>query len=168
MGLTGSLQIYTMNNYVLLDRRWKCAFWSAIDTGGSKMAATTEYDETREEIEETLGLMPGFFEGIPEDDVVAEWPTFQRYTLGESAIPAKYREMMGLAVASNIKCPYCVHFHRAAAKLHGATDEELEEAAALSSMTSRWSAMIHAQEYDLDTFEDETARIGEHLKAHMG
>jgi AhpD family alkylhydroperoxidase len=131
------------------------------------MGATTRYNETKAEIEETLGMMPGFFEGIPEEDVVAEWPTFVRYTLDESEIPAKYRELMGLAVASNIKCPYCIHFHRAAAKLHGATDEELEEAVALSSMTSRWSAMIHAQEYDLDTFQEETEQIGDHLKAHM-
>lgn len=131
------------------------------------MGATTRYAETREEIEESLGLMPGFFEGIPDEDVVSEWPTFQRYVLGESEIPAKYRELVGLAVAANIKCPYCVYFHRGAAKLRGATDAELEEAAALSSVTSRWSAMIHAQEYDLDAFEAESERIGEHLRAHM-
>lgn len=131
------------------------------------MATNTRYAETQEEIEATLGTMPGFFEGIPDEALVAEWPTFQRYTLDESVIPAKYRELIGLAVASNIKCPYCVHFHRAAAKLHGATDEELEELVALSSMTSRWSAMIHAQEYDLDTFEAETEQIGEHLQSQM-
>lgn len=132
------------------------------------MAATTKYQETRTDIDETLGQVPGFFENLPEDDLVAEWPTFQRYVLGETEIPAKYREMMGLAVAANMKCPYCVHFHRNAAKLHGATDEELAEVVALSSFVSRWSAMIHAQEYDLDTFKDETAAIGAHLQEHMG
>jgi len=132
------------------------------------MATTETYAETRDEIEETLGMVPGFFEGIPDEALVAEWPTFQRYVLGETAIPAKYRELMGLAVAANVKCPYCVYFHRHAAKLHGATDEELEEAVAVSSVTARWSTMIHAQDYDLDTFEDETDRIGEHLQAHMG
>lgn len=129
--------------------------------------ATTRYGETREDIEETLGLFPGFFEGIPEEEVVQEWPGFERYVLGESEIPAKYRELMGLAVAANIKCPYCQHFHASAARLYGATDEELAETAALASMTARWSAMIHAQGYDLDTFEDETERIGEHLQNQM-
>lgn len=131
------------------------------------MGATTEYRETREKIQETLGIFPGFFEGIPEDDVVREWPGFERYVLGESEIPAKYRELMGLAVAANIKCPYCQHFHASAAKLHGATDAELEETAALASMTARWSAMLHAQGYDLDTFEAETEQIGEHLQEQM-
>ena len=131
------------------------------------MGATTRYDETRENIEETLGLYPGFFEGIPKEDVVREWPGFERYVLGESEIPAKYRELMGLAVAANIKCPYCQHFHASAAKLRGATDAELAETAALASQVARWSAMIHAQGYDLDTFKDETEQIGEHLQAQM-
>jgi AhpD family alkylhydroperoxidase len=131
------------------------------------MGATAEDRETREQIQETLGLVPGFFEGIPEEDLVAEWPTFQRYTLDESEIPPKYRELMGLAVAANTKCPYCQYFHSHAAKLHGATDAELEEAAALSSMTARWSAMIHAQGYDIDRFEDEIEEIGEHLQKQM-
>ena len=131
------------------------------------MGATTEFGETRETIEQTLGLFPGFFEGIPEEDVVREWPGFERYVLGESEIPPKYRELMGLAVAANIKCPYCQHFHSHAARLHGATDAEIEEVAALASMTARWSAMIHAQGYDMEWFEDETARIGEHLQEQM-
>jgi AhpD family alkylhydroperoxidase len=91
----------------------------------------------------------------------------ERYVLGESEIPAKYRELMGLAVAANIKCPYCQHFHASAAKLHGATDAELAETGALASQTARWSAMIHVQGYDLDTFEAETERIGGHLQKQM-
>lgn len=131
------------------------------------MEAPTTYEETRGDIEETLGMVPGFMDAIPDEDMVTEWPTFKKYVLGESEVPAKYRELLGLAVASNIKCPYCVHFHRGAAKLHGATDEELAEIVTLSSVTSRWSAMIHAQEYDLDTFESESEQIAEHLQKQM-
>jgi AhpD family alkylhydroperoxidase len=36
---------------------------------------------------------------------------------------------MGLAVAANVKCPYCQYFHPHAARLRGATGAELEEAA---------------------------------------
>ena len=75
--------------------------------------------------------------------------------------------MMGLAVAANKSCPYCQHFHSHAARLHGATDAELAEAAAVSSLTARWSAMIHAQDYDEDQFRDEVDRIGEHLQQQM-
>lgn len=133
----------------------------------SKSGSEERYRETVEEIERTFGLVPAPLNSIGEEDVVNEWPNFEKYTVGESAIPAKYRELIGLAVAANIKCPYCAHFHRGAAQMHGATEEELEEAYVLASFTSRYSAMLHAMGYDLGTFKEEFARIGEHLQAEM-
>lgn len=126
---------------------------------------TPTYETTTDEIEETLGFVPGFLDALPEEDLVNEWPTFRKYLVGETEIPAKYRELIGLAVAANTGCPYCQHFHRGAAQLRGATEAELAELAFLASYTSRYSAMLHAQDYDLDTFEDEAERIGQHLQA---
>ena len=126
------------------------------------------YSDTVEEMERTFGRVPAPLNSIGEEDATNEWPMFEKYTVGESEIPAKYRELIGLAVAANIKCPYCAHFHREAARLHGATDEELEETYVLASFTSRYSAMLHAIQYDLEQFEDEVAEIGEHLQSHMG
>jgi AhpD family alkylhydroperoxidase len=123
--------------------------------------------EIYEDIEKTLGIVPGFMKALPDDVLINEWPSFKKYVLGESQIPAKYRELIGLAVAANIKCPYCQLFHKSAAKLHGATDSELSELAFLASFSSRWSAMIHAQHYDYATFEKETHQIGAHLKKAM-
>ncbi len=126
-----------------------------------------EYEETLVDIKGSLGIVPGFMKGLPPDVLVKEWPLFKKYVLGESEIPAKYREMIGLAIAANIKCPYCQLFHKSAAKLHGATDEELAELAFLASFSSRWSAIIHAQHYDYKKFEEETHQIGAHLKKAM-
>lgn len=125
------------------------------------------YEETREDVEETLGFVPGYFDALAEQDLVNEWPTFKRYAFEETEIPPKYRELIGLAVAANIKCPYCQSFHREAAKLHGATDAELAEISFLASWTARYSALIHAQNYDLDTFDEELGRIADHLQEHM-
>ena len=55
------------------------------------MAATSSgmnYRETREDIEESLGLVPGYFDELNEQDLVNEWPNFKRYALEETAIPA--------------------------------------------------------------------------------
>lgn len=131
------------------------------------MATDHDYDETIEEIEETFGLVPPPLGTIPEDDTVHEWPFFKKYTVGESEIPPKYRELMGLAVAANIKCPYCAHFHREAAKLHGAADAEIREAYSLASFTTRYSAMMHAQQYPMDEFEEKFSRIADHLQQQM-
>ncbi|WP_290809906.1 carboxymuconolactone decarboxylase family protein [Halovivax sp.] len=125
---------------------------------------TTNYDDTVADIEESLGIVPGFMTALPEDDLVHEWPVFKQHVLGETAIPPKYRELMGLAVAANLKCPYCQAFHQGAAQLHGATDEELAEVTMLAGLTARWSAMIHAQNYDYDTFTEEFGQIGSYLE----
>lgn len=133
------------------------------------MAATSvsgDVESTRADIEETLGFVPGFWE-LNDEDIVNEWPTFKRYEFGETAIPPKYKELIGLAIAANIKCPYCQLFHREAAKMHGATEEELKETAFLASWTARYSAMIHGMNYDYGTFAEEFERIAEHLEAQM-
>lgn len=131
------------------------------------MAADQRHQETREEMEETFGLVPPPLETIPDDDATNEWPYFKKYTVGESEIPPKYRELIGLAVAANIKCPYCAFFHRKAARMHGATEAELEETYSLASFTTRYSAMLHAQQYDLEQFESEVGQIADHLEAQM-
>ena len=120
-----------------------------------------EYEDTLKDIEKTLGIIPGFMKALLPKMCLSM--TTHYGSLGESKIPAKYRELMGLSAAANIKCPYCQLMHRGIAQLHGATDEELSEVAYLASLTSRWSAMIHAQNYDYDTFAKETDQIGKHL-----
>ncbi len=123
-----------------------------------------EYEDTLKEIETTIGSVPDFMKALAEDVLIQEWPLFKKYVLGESKIPAKYREMIGLAIASNTRCPYCTFFHTAAAKLHGASDDELQEIYFLASFTGRWSSMLFAQQYDLEKFTEEVHKIGAHLR----
>ena len=126
-----------------------------------------EYEDTLEDIESTIGIVPGFMKAIPADVLVKDWALWKKYSLGESEMPAKYRELMGLSAAANIKCPYCQLMHTGIAKLHGATDEEISEVAFLASLTARWSAMIHAQNYDYEVFKKEVSQVGEHLQKKM-
>ena len=122
-----------------------------------------EYEDTLKDIEASLGIVPDFMKALPTEVLMSDWPLMKKYVLGESKIPGKYREMIALAVAANLKCPYYQLFHTGAAKLLGASDDELKEVFFLASFTTRWSAMIHAQHYDYDKFAKEFAQIGEHL-----
>ena len=56
---------------------------------------------------------------------------------GKSAIPAKYREVIGLEVVANIKCPYCSLMHMTMATGYGAKDKEIAEVAFVASYTAR-------------------------------
>jgi len=127
----------------------------------------SEYEETLRDIEETLGIVPGFMKALPENVLIQEWPLFKKYNFEETEIPAKYRELMGLAVAANIKCPYCQLFHKGAAAMNGASEGEFAETVFLASYTSRWSAIIHAQNYDHQKFKEEFEQIGEYLQKKM-
>lgn len=127
----------------------------------------SEHQDTLDDINETFGTVPGYLEALPAEDLVHEWPNLKRFLFGDWEIEPKTRELIGLAVAAAIGCEYCRHFHRGAAQLHGASDEELAEIAFLASYTPRYSALIQAQDYDLDVFRDETAEIATYLQEEM-
>jgi AhpD family alkylhydroperoxidase len=121
------------------------------------------YEQTRNEIEKTFGLIPGFINGVPQDVLVQMWPIMKTYIFGQTRIPGKYREMISLAVAATLKCPYCETFHRAASKMNGATDEELAELGAIVGQVTFWSSVFHTLNYDMNTFMKEFQAMGEHF-----
>jgi AhpD family alkylhydroperoxidase len=123
-----------------------------------------EYEDTLKDIKKAFGFVPGFMTAIPKDVLVQEWPLMKKYQLGESKIPQKYREFIGLAVAANLKCPYCTLMHTAMATGYGASGDEISEVAFLASLTARWSAMLHALQYNYDTFVKEVHQVGENAK----
>jgi AhpD family alkylhydroperoxidase len=123
-----------------------------------------EYEETLKDIKKNLGIIPGFMKAIPKDTLIHDWPLMKKYQLGKSEIPPKYRELIGLAIAANIKCPYCTLMHTAMATFNGVKDKEIAETAFLASFTARWSAMLHALQYDYDTFAKEVKQVYEYGK----
>ena len=122
-------------------------------------------DEIESEITQTLGLVPSFFTKIPDRFLDSEWSLFRDLELGETLIPNKYKELMGVAMHSETKCRYCVLFDTEAAKLFGATDEEVEEAVHYAKMSLGWSAYINGIQTDYDEFAKELGQIGDYLSA---
>lgn len=129
------------------------------------MAETRPRSDVEAEIKQTFGLVPSFFSRIPDEVVDLEWELMKRVELGETLIPNKYKELMGVAVHAETKCRYCTLFHTEAARLFGATDEEIEEAARFAKYTIGWSAYVNGIQVDYETFEDETKHIAEHIRA---
>jgi AhpD family alkylhydroperoxidase len=119
------------------------------------------------DIRETLGIVPSFFDELPDIVFESEWTTFKNFQLGETAIPNKYKEMIGLAVSGATRCKYCAYFHTEAAKLFGATEEELLEAAFMAKHTMGWSTYLNAREYDYEEFKREFDQIAAHVREQM-
>lgn len=122
---------------------------------------TETVEAIRKDIENTLGFVPGFLKEITFEDPAADilWELQKHYDLGESNIPPKYKHLICYAVAAAIHCPYCTPFHRAAAEMAGATQEEFQEAALHALKVSGYSAYLHGREYPVDTFKAELAKI---------
>ena len=127
-----------------------------------------DYQETRNEIEKTFGSIPGFFEGVPRDLLVQMWPAIKAYIVGQTRIPAKYRELISLGVAMALKCSSCETFHNAAARMNGASDEELAELRSIVGQVSYWSSVAQAMNYDMGTFMKEFQAMAERFANRPG
>lgn len=124
--------------------------------------------EIDRDIEETLGLVPSFFKEVPDFYIGTEWESFKNLQLSDqTAIPPKYKELIGLAVSGATRCRYCVHFHTEAARLFGASDEEITEASLVAKNTMGWSTYLNAMAFDYDEFVREFDQIAAHVRAQM-
>jgi AhpD family alkylhydroperoxidase len=79
--------------------------------------------------------------GAPEA-VKAFW-AFDKAAMGPGAIPAKYKELMALAVAFTTQCPYCIEIHGGKAREAGATDQEISEVVVISAALRAGAAITH-------------------------
>jgi AhpD family alkylhydroperoxidase len=110
-----------------------------------------------------FGFVPDFYKTLPRAALSLEWGVHRDFELAETAIPQKYKELIGLAVAAQIKCRYCIYFHQQAAIAHGASDEELKEACFMGGMTVQYSNVITGMRYDFEKFQGEVDRAVEFM-----
>ena len=115
-----------------------------------------------------FGFVPQFYEAVPEPAQANAWGVQRDLELSETSLDNKTKELIGLAVASHIKCRYCIHFHTEAARAFGATDAELREAAAMGGMTVMFSNTLTGAQVDFERFRSETDRAIDHMKSKHG
>ena len=126
------------------------------------------YENAKNEIQQTFGSFLLMFDAYPEDALAGAWETFKQLQNPENAIPPKYRELLQLAVASQIPCVYCVYFHTAAAQAFGATDEEIQEAVAQGANTRHWSMIIQGSQQDFEDFKIEMDAAFKYMSENAG
>jgi AhpD family alkylhydroperoxidase len=77
----------------------------------------------------------------------------------KGALDAKTKQLIGLAVAAQIPCVYCVYGHTKLAKAAGATDAQIKEAIATAALVRFNSTVLQGSGYDLPKFEQEVDRL---------
>jgi AhpD family alkylhydroperoxidase len=116
------------------------------------------------DIKEQFGLVPSWAKSIPESAIEGFWSTMRNFQFGETRIPNKYKELIGLAVSGATRCKYCQLFHVEAARLNGATDEEIAEASMMAAHTMSASTFLNSQGVDYEEFKQETLQIVEYVR----
>jgi AhpD family alkylhydroperoxidase len=131
------------------------------------MGTLVKRNDVEKEILETLGTVPQWVHQMPEQALPAFWTLMRDFQLAETAIPNKYKELIGLAVSGATRCKYCTLFHTEAARLFGATDQEIAEASMMGAHTMSASTFVNAQQIDYQTFKKEVHDIVEYVKAQQ-
>lgn len=112
-------------------------------------------EATYADIEATLGGVPTFIRQFPKAGVAGAWEELKALEFGETALPAKTKALIGVAVSAQIPCTYCIWADTNSAKAAGATEEEIAEAVAIAALTRHWSTFLHGMQVDFDTFKQE-------------
>lgn len=116
--------------------------------------------QARGEIEKALGFVPAFIKTFPDALLPGFWDELQSVEMNpKTELDNRTKELIGLAVAAQVPCEYCIYFHTRAAKANGATDEQVAEALAVASMTREASTILNGSQLDLAQFKRDVDRI---------
>ncbi len=127
-------------------------------TGVSAVATTPE--EVRRAAQQIFGFVPKFILSAPETLLVGFWSSLSGLQMNpNTALDGKTKELIGLAVAAQVPCEYCVYFHTAAARKNGASEQEIKEAVGMAALTRMASTMLNGSQMDPIAFRKEADRI---------
>ena len=119
-------------------------------------ASADDYDAALKDMEATLGGVPGFVKQFPKAGVPGAWAEVKALQFSDqTALPPKVKSLISLAVAAQIPCSYCIWSDTRDARRAGATDEEIQEAVAISALTRHWSTVFNGMQVDFDAFKKE-------------
>jgi AhpD family alkylhydroperoxidase len=135
-------------------------FVPAARAGDNPAAAAAKAD-----IQKTLGFVPQFFTRFPEEALPGAWEEMKTLQLNpHTALPGRTKELIGLGVAAQIPCHYCILAHTEFAKLNGASDKEIGEAVAMAGLTRHWSTFLNGTQTDEAKFRGEIAKVVDNVK----
>lgn len=111
------------------------------------------------DIGKTWGFVPGFVKAFPPSALPGAWAELKALEGENTALSAKQKALIGIAVAAQIPCQFCVWIDTKSAYLAGATDQEVQEAVATAAIARHWSTVFHGNQIDFETFKAEFAGL---------
>jgi AhpD family alkylhydroperoxidase len=120
---------------------------------------SAEAEQALAESKQMLGVTLDMVKDMPDDGLAPFWEQMKGLQLNpHTALSGKTKELIGLGVAAQIPCRYCVYAHTVFAKLNGATDRDIKEAIATAGLARELSALSHGQSPDQKTKAEASAQ----------
>ena len=155
----------------MLKPRYVVSWILAFALAGVETAAADPAKEaaaSRAEVQKIFGFVPGFIKAIPDVALPGAWGTLKTLEMNPAtALSGKQKELIGLAVAAQIPCEYCIQVHTEFAKLNGATQAEIGEAVAMAGLTRHWSTFFNGILPDEAKFRSDLAKAVENTRKVM-
>jgi AhpD family alkylhydroperoxidase len=131
----------------------------------SAIAETPAAARARADIQSTLGFVPDFLQKTPETLLPGMWEELKTLQLNpRTALDGRTKELIGLAVAAQIPCRYCIVAHTEFAKLNGASEAEIGEAVGMAAVTRHWSTFLNGAQIDEARFRADVAKLIDNAK----
>jgi AhpD family alkylhydroperoxidase len=131
-------------------------------------SSSDDWNKAQAEMKAMFGSVPVMFTKLPMHVRASSWEWFKSISNPDATIPPKYGELIGLAVASQIPCTYCVYAHTSMAKMLGATDEEIQEAVLKGAEVRHWSTILNGNQVSFESFKSNWDDILAFVKANSG
>lgn len=121
--------------------------------------------DVKREVTQAFGFVPSFMTAIPPTEQRLWWSAIRDFQLSDKTVLSnKVKELIGLGVSSQIPCHYCVLFHTEAARLNGASEQEIQEAVFMAGVTRFGSTILNGVALDTATFDKELKDIVAYAK----
>ena len=110
-------------------------------------------DKIRAEAKDAVGVALPEIENYPDSMLRGAWAWMNDVEDGKGALDPKTMQLIALAVAAQIPCQYCTHYHKAAALSLKATEQEIAEAVAIAGYVRNWSTVLYGTGANIDNYK---------------
>jgi AhpD family alkylhydroperoxidase len=128
--------------------------------GSPQPGAPRDANAALAEMQQAFGAVPEFMRKFPAEGLPGAWQEMRDVEMNpNTALSGKYKSLIGLAVASQIPCQFCVVADTEFARLEGASEREIAEAIGMAALTRHWSTYLNGMQIDEAAFKRDIDRL---------
>jgi AhpD family alkylhydroperoxidase len=132
-----------------------------------KAIAVTDANSALKDIEQSWGSVPEFMKRFPAVALAGAWKEQRDVEMSPAtALSGKHKSLIGLAVASQIPCRFCIIADTEFARMEGASEAEIAEAIGMAAITRHWSTFLNGTLADEAAFRKDIDRLIRSAKQH--